>query len=176
VAVVVFLVGAVTAFASILATTTQHNYYKNVRDQKTRLESSLGLGTAALATTTGMGAVRSRIAKVTTIQKLILVTLIVADLTGAYVAIGRALRGTPAARVEVVAIVTVTHTKQSRSIPVVFSRHGRIEAAARTHQGGMVVVQLRPGRYQVAALTSAVCKSTAEVTHESLQRVTLSCS
>jgi cytochrome c-type biogenesis protein CcmE len=61
--IVVLAVGAVIALLAILASKTQHDYYKNVRDLKEELEQRLGLGGLVLRTTRGMGGARARIAR-----------------------------------------------------------------------------------------------------------------
>ena len=87
---VVFGGGAAIGVVSVLATDIQHSYYRNARDLKGQLEDKLGLEEHAIATTKGRGGGRKRIAKIQNIQKFMLVSLIVADLTGLGVSIARA--------------------------------------------------------------------------------------
>jgi hypothetical protein len=173
--IAVFLVGALSAIASILANATQHGYYKNTRDQKRELENRLGLGDLAIATTRRMGGVRARLATVTTFQKFILVALMAADLTGFVAAIGHASRSAPATKVEVVAQVLVGQRHKPKNVPVVLSQKGRIMATASPGPAEMVALRVEPGRYQVAALAGKVCASTKTITAEPLQRLVIRC-
>jgi hypothetical protein len=173
--IVVFLVGGASALVSIFASTVQHDYYKNVRDRKKELEDRLRLGGLALRTTTGMGGVRARIARVTTFQKAILVALIVADATGFVAAVGHATRSSPAPKVELVARVAVGHRHWPHTVPLVLSQSGRIEATATPRPGEMITLRLRSGRYEVSALASRLCTSTVSVTGSPLQSLVIRC-
>jgi hypothetical protein len=159
----------------MLANKTQHGYYRNVRDQKRNLENRLGLGDLALATTPGMGGARERLGRVTTFQNLILGALLVADLTGFAFAVRKHVGPEPAPKVEVAARVVVGDHRQLRSVRVVFSRDGRIAAAASPRPGEVVILRLSPGRYQVGALAGRLCTSTRAVTTAPLQSLAIRC-
>ena len=61
----VFLAGVFAAAVAIVATRTQHDYYRRTRDKKQRLEEDLRLGTYALTTTPGMrGEARAGVARI----------------------------------------------------------------------------------------------------------------
>lgn len=170
-----FLVGAVIAVVSILATTVQHDYYRNIRDQKEQLERRLGVSTTAIATTRGMGGKRQRIARVTTLQILMLSAMAITDLTGLGAGILQVVRSEPAAKVQVVAQVVLGERPKPESIPMVLSQHGAIVATASPRPREMVALEITPGRYEVFALAGRVCKRTATITSVPLQRLVIRC-
>jgi hypothetical protein len=175
VAIVVFAVGVSSASVSILANRTQHDYYKNARDLKRDLEGRLGLGDLAIATTAGMGGLRGRIARVTTLQMLVLSALLVADLTGLGAAIEHSCRSAPPSKVEVAVRVLVRHRTVARRVPLVLSRDGRIQATATLRPGEMAILRLRPGGYKVATLAGRLCASRASITDAPLQSIVIRC-
>ena len=174
--IVVFIVGAVTAFLSILASKTQHDYYKNIRDLKERIELRLRLGDLVLRTTPGMGGVRGRIAKLTTFQQFILALLLVADVTGLGAAIGHAEQSDPIPRVMVVMQVAAAHRPGPHIVPVVLSREGLIAASVAARPGAVVTVRVEPGSYRVSAFATRTCRRSATVTAAPLQRILVRCS
>ena len=170
-----FGVGSLSAILSMLANKTQHEYYGNVRDRKNDLEDRLKLGELRLATTVGMGAVRTRLARVTTLQQFILLALLAADLIGAGAGVSRASRSGPTARVELAARVVLQSVKSPPSAPIVFSRRGHIDASATPRPDEAVLLRLDPGRYEVFALTGQVCWRTVLVTKTPLQDLAIHC-
>jgi hypothetical protein len=171
----VFLVGAASAVVSILANQTQHSYYKNARDRKRYLENRLGLDDLALTTTPGMGGARERLASVTRFQNFILGALLAADLTGLGVAVERAFSSKPDPRVQVAAQVQAKSRHASRKVPLVVTRKGRIEASAMPRPRELVMLRLRPGRYQVSVFAGKLCTSRASITSAPLQRLVIRC-
>jgi hypothetical protein len=167
---VVFGGGAAIGVVSVLATDIQHSYYRNARDLKGQLEDELGLEEHAIATTKGQGGGRKRIAKIQNIQKFMLVSLIVADLTGLGVSIARAVRSSQAAKVELAVRVVGRATKAA--VPVVVSRKGDIAASTTAPAGSIATVEVRPETYSVSVLLgSKVCTVTETVSSSPLQSV-----
>jgi hypothetical protein len=67
---------------SILATLTQHNYYRAAREAKRDLEVRLGLGAMSIKTTRGMGSTHARFGTVTRFNYALLTILAAVDLVG----------------------------------------------------------------------------------------------
>jgi hypothetical protein len=172
----VFVVGAASAGLAMLASTTQRSYYQNTRDRKRDLEERLGLGDLAIAPTPGMGAVRRRLARVTTLQTFMLAALLVADLAGLGTGIVDALpsRGSP--RVIVAIRVEVRLAGHSFTVPVVTSTSGgSVAATSTTQSNGTTLLRLQPGRYQLSTWATGLCTRTLRVTDAPLQGITIRC-
>jgi len=172
--VVVFALGAVSALISILASTTQHDYYRNVRDRKAELEKRLGLGDLAIKTTQGMGGLRERLASVTTFQKLILGALLCADLAGSAAALDDAWRPPPP-KAAVVARLDVTAANDSRTVQLVFAQDGQLVASASGTRTRNAILRLEPGTYNVSVLGRRLCVRSVTVTDAPLQSLTVRC-
>lgn len=170
--IVVFLVGIASAIMSMLANKTQHDYYKNVRDRKNELERRLQLGDIALATTRGMGGIRKRIARITTLQQFILMALLVADLVGIGVSGAEALESSAAPKVAVAVSVA---TRSRTAVPVVLSRGGRAVATLTLTSGETVMVMVRPGTYQAAVVARQLCKRRVTLSSAPLQLLHVNC-
>jgi hypothetical protein len=177
VAMAVFVVGAASAVLAILASTTQRSYYQNTRDRKRDLEEQLGLGDLAIAPTPGMGAVRRRLARVTTFQTFMLVALLVADLAGLGTSIVDALPSRASPRVVVAIRVQVLLAAHSvGTVPVVTSTSGgNVAATSTTQPNGTTLLRLQPGRYQVSTWVTGLCTRTLRVTEAPLQGITIRC-
>jgi hypothetical protein len=175
--IVVFAVGVATAIFAILASYTQHGYYKNARDLKERLEADLGLGDLAVRTTTGMGGSRKRLASLNTFQRIMLGLLILADATGAVAAIEHATRAETPTNVEVVVEVPAAAdgASASRTVPIVLSRADDIVASAAPRAGEAITMRVAPGRYQMSVAERALCRRDIVVTSAPLQRLIVGC-
>ena len=173
--IVVFVVGVVSAIVAWLASTTQHNYYKNVRDLKTRIEQRIGLGDLAIATTTGMGGTRWRLARITTFQKLILLALVTADIAGLATAITQAADPGAPAKAEVLVQVMPKRHQLSLEVPIVFSSGERVAASVGARPGNLMRVQLAAGVYQLLTFGRTLCTRRVTVTTAPLQRLVVRC-
>jgi hypothetical protein len=182
IALVLFILGALVAGMSIRATTTQHDYYRAVRDTKGSVEKRLGLGDLALTTTPGMGGHRRRFGRVTTIQKLILWALLAADVLG-LVASGCVLFDTrfdkPAVTIVARApLVRGVHLNSSRrqAPPILLRRDGEAVETVHAAPGAVFLASLVPGTYQAHFFAGRACSQKIEVrSEEPLQRLSLRC-
>jgi hypothetical protein len=77
----IFGVGVVASVLCLIATATQHGYYRSARDGKGAIEQALNLGEYAIRTTPGMGGIR-RLGSVTNISYLLLVLLALGNAAG----------------------------------------------------------------------------------------------
>ncbi len=172
--IVLFLAGAVIGAISVLATDVQHSYYRNARDLKQKIENKLELGEYAIATTQGQGGIRTRIAKVQTFQKSMLVVLVLANVAGVTLSTVRALRGAPAPKVEVV--IRLRDENTSGSTQIVIVQNDRIAATARSYSGSVTTLEVRRGPAEVDAVTDAMtCTRQTVFTASPLQSVAVSC-
>jgi hypothetical protein len=176
VAMAIFSVGAISTVLAMLATATQRSYYENTRDRKRQLETRLGLGEHAIAPTPGMGAIRGRIARVTTFQAFMLAALLAADLAGLGTSIAKAFPSGRASAVVVAVHVELAHPRRSaRSIPIVASEAGKVTTTGSVQDDRTAMLRLMPGRYRIAAWTGQLCQRTANVSSAPLQGVRLRC-
>ena len=173
----VFVVGAASAVLAMLASTTQRSYYQSTRDRKRDLEERLGLGELAIAPTPGMGAVRRRLARVTTLQTFMLVALLVADLAGLGTSIVDALPSRESPRVIVaIRVEGLLAAHSVGKVPVVTSTSGGYVAATSTTQpNGTTLLRLQPGRYQLSTWETGLCTRPLRVTDAPLQGITIRC-
>jgi hypothetical protein len=81
-AFILFLMGLVTVVVSLLATTTQHTYYRAAREKLKRVEERLGLGPLGIQTTPSLGSKHYRLGTVRNFQRLMLMMLGLIDLGG----------------------------------------------------------------------------------------------
>jgi hypothetical protein len=81
-AAVLFVLGVVTVFFSLLATTTQHTYYRAARNHVKKVGERLGLDDLGLQTTPAMGSSLYRIGTVRNFLRTMLALLGVIDLAG----------------------------------------------------------------------------------------------
>jgi hypothetical protein len=171
----VFAIGAVSASISILASQTQHDYFRNSRDLKTSLEEKLGLGPYAIATTTGMGGKRHRLGRLTTFQKAMLGALCLADLTGLGVTVVHATRAQERPAVELATRVVLAGRRDAQMFPLVLSRAGHIAASVSVRPGEVAMLTVRPGHYDADLLAPRLCRTNVTVTTAPLQRLTIHC-
>jgi hypothetical protein len=172
----VFAVGAISTVLAMLASRTQNSYYQNTRDRKRQLEEHLGLGELAIAPTPGMGGMRGRLARVTTFQTFMLAALLAADLAGIATSIAKAFpSGRTPTVVAAVHLQLVRPARAAKSIPVVASQAGTVEATSLVDANGTTVLRLRPGRYRIATWTGQLCERTINITSAPFQVVELRC-
>jgi hypothetical protein len=81
-AAVLFVMGILTVFLSLLASTTQHSYYRAARTSLKRVEDRLGLGDLGIHTTPAMGSKHYRIGTVRNFQRSMLLMLGLIDTAG----------------------------------------------------------------------------------------------
>jgi hypothetical protein len=81
-AAVLFWMGLLTVVLSLLASTTQHSYYRAARAVLKRFEERLGLDDLAIQTTPAMGSKHYRIGTVRNFQRSMLVMLGLIDFAG----------------------------------------------------------------------------------------------
>lgn len=177
-AIAVFFTGVVICVLALFATSTQHGYYKAARDVKARLEERLEMGDAALTTTPGMGSpVRRLLGRVTTLQRVMLVALLAANVVGALFAVevfddaGGPVRSTA---VEVVGRISPAVNPGRDRLRVVVSKDGKAVAKA-SGSDGEFALRLPPGDYRVWTLLDRICVDPVRVTEQPLQVLTMRC-
>jgi hypothetical protein len=174
--IVVFLLGALCAGIAMLVSRTQHGYYRNIRDLKQRLEVRLALGDDRIATTPGMGGVRARLARLTTLQAVVLGALCLADLFGAAVSIVAAAEPDEPRHVQAIVRTVPPADSVRDAAPVVLSQDGRVVASIAPQRGRALVARVRPGAYDVFwQARDRVCVATVTIAPTPLQRVDLIC-
>ncbi|HET7444154.1 MAG TPA: hypothetical protein VFJ57_05795 [Solirubrobacterales bacterium] len=170
-----FLVGALLAFLSIMANETQHGYYTAARQQKANLEARLGLKETALATTPGMGSAAKRLGRVGTFLKTMLIAIAVVDLAGGVVLLTEEA-ASGAKKVAVVVKVRTQNSNSSLPTTVAVSDDSQL-LATRTldEQDSAKPIRLEPGSYQLWANGRADCSRRLDVSQVPFQAVTLAC-
>ncbi len=168
-----FGAGLLIAAFSIFANRTQHNYYRQARDEAVRLRDALGLPETALATTPGMGSRRRRLAKVGTWQVAMLSALALGDLAGLVYSIDQEIEK-PA--VQIAAFVRTSGPATAQRLPLSVSKDGEVVARSVTQGRKPGVVSLPPDDYVVWAMQGRrVCRRKITVRDEALQTVLLDC-
>ncbi|HEX8689800.1 MAG TPA: hypothetical protein VF729_06115 [Solirubrobacterales bacterium] len=174
----VFGLGALLAVLSLLANNSQHGYYQAARQLKEDLESELELGEHALRTTPGMGSKVQRLGRVRTFLGTMLVAIAFVDLTGAGLAVFRAIDTDDVNDPSSMVVIRATGPgfQHEPGLTLVVSRDGEVIATRAANTGrGIGPFELDPGRYRVSALGRAVCTEGIEVSEAPLQLATVRC-
>lgn len=174
---VLFAVGALLAALSFLANDVQHGYYTSARDLKQALEEKLELHEVALKTTPGQGSGITRLGRVGTFLKIMLVALGLADLVGAGFAIGAALPGSQTALPRYqVAVQIGTHKGDGAWSALVVSKGKKTVVVRHLAPGREVpLLPLVAGDYRVSVAGASICRRQLSVSAEPLQQVVLHC-
>lgn len=170
----VFCLGTLLAVLSILANNTQSGYYHAARDLKKELEAKLELDQFAIATTPGMGSPITRLGRVGTFLKIMLIAIACVDLVGAGVAIAKARESHEGD--EVSQVVFKAPKRRTTAVTVVVSRNGEVVATRRGTDGNQLkAVSLEPGRYRVWIAGQQLCSQPVDISTTPLQVVAITC-
>jgi hypothetical protein len=171
--VAVFVVGVATAVLALLVNRTQRDYARGAREWRGRLERELGFGTRPVSSGGDVPALYRRLDRITTFEVFTLMALLAADVTGLVVAVTRVVARTPD-DVNVAARVAVD--ARSGPVPLAISRDGHIKATAILQPGKVILLRLRPGRYEASAIAGAtVCDVNMSITTAPLQPLIVRC-
>jgi hypothetical protein len=172
-----FLIGALLAVLSFLANDAQHTYYRAARALKQRLEERMDLDDLALTTTPGMGSSFSRLGRVRTFLKVMLVAIALVDIGGAALAIADAATTSEADSASPRTVLVYPGTpRHERWSAFVVTRDGKTiqSRPLKAHQGP-ILVNLPPGKYLVSLGGRSLCENTIEVDDRPLQPVVMAC-
>jgi hypothetical protein len=178
--VAVFVVGVATAVLALLVNRTQRDYARGAREWKAHLERELGFGTRpvssggdVLSSGGDVHALHRRLERIATFEVFTLMALLAADVTGLVVAVTRVVAGAPD---DVSVAARVAADARSGPVPLVISRDGHIKAAAILQPGKVILLRLRPGRYEASAIAGAtVCDVNMSITTAPLQPLIVRC-
>lgn len=173
----VFGLGALLAVLSVFANNTQAGYYHAVRDLKKDIEGDLDLADLAIATTPGMGSRISRLGKVGTFLKTMLIAIACVDLTGVGIAVDDAVdTGSEKSAAQIVIRARSQASERGEPTTVVVSRDRKV-VATRSGTAGQLLqpIRLEPGRYRVWAVGAERCSRAISVSSAALQLAEISC-
>jgi hypothetical protein len=171
--VAVFVVAGATAVLALLVNRTQRDYARGAREWKTRLEQELGFGKRPVSSGGDVDALHLRLDRIATFEVFTLMALLAADVTGLVVAVTRVVAGTPD---DVSVAARVAADVRSGAVPLVISRDGHIKAKAILQPGKVILLRLRPGRYEASAIAGAtVCDVHVSITTAPLQPLIVRC-
>jgi hypothetical protein len=171
--VAVFVVGVATTVLALFVNRTQRDYARAAREWKVRLERDLDIGTRPLSSGEDLDALHRRLDRITTFEVFTLMALLAADVTGLVVAVTRVVAGSPN---DVSVAARVAADARSGPVPLVISRDGHIKARAILQPGKVILLRLRPGRYEASAIVGAtVCDVNMSITTAPLQPLIVRC-
>jgi hypothetical protein len=174
----VFGLGVLLALLSVLANKTQGGYYRSSRDLKASIEKELDLGAMSIATTPGMGSTVTRLGRVGTFLRTMLIAIALVDALGAGLAIADAIDSQPSSGTapQVFIRIPTQSAERARKVAVVVSEDAEAVATRVGFAGQLLKpIGLHEGDYQLWVVGPRRCVHSFVVTSKPLQAIEPSC-